>query len=80
MTTQVTMGGERVPARELLKEAFASTKRPLQYDLGFDPDVPVYVLSPSLVVRSAGVGAASARYIAMNFVPSDVFVKVQLNP
>jgi hypothetical protein len=51
MTTQVTMGGDRIAARELLKQAFASTRRTLQYDLCFNPDVPVYVLSPSLAMR-----------------------------
>jgi hypothetical protein len=43
--TQATIGGEGVPARELLRQALASTKRPIQYDLGFNPDVPVYILS-----------------------------------
>jgi hypothetical protein len=58
MTTQVTMGGERVPARELLRQALAATKQPIQYGLFFNPDVPVYVLnvSPAMKAESDGHG------------------------
>jgi hypothetical protein len=57
-TTQVTAGGEKVPAREVLRQALASTKRPIQYDLSFDPDVPVYVLnvSPAMTEGDDGLG------------------------
>jgi hypothetical protein len=52
INTQVTMGGEsRRPARELLKQALAATQQPLQYDLGLNPDVPVYILSVSPVLK-----------------------------
>jgi hypothetical protein len=63
MTTQATIGGERVPARELLKQALASTKRPIQYDLGFNPDVPVYMLSPSPAMREEDDGLGGRRLV-----------------
>lgn len=56
MTTQAAMGGERVPARELLQQALASTKRPIQYDLFFNPDVPVYILNVSSAMREEDDG------------------------
>lgn len=37
-STQVTMGGRDVEARQLLREALDRTGRPLLYTLGFDPD------------------------------------------
>lgn len=55
-TTQLTMGGDKVPARQLLEQALASTLRPLQYDLGYDPDVPVYILSISVAATAKDDG------------------------
>jgi hypothetical protein len=66
MTTQVTMGGDKVAARELLKQAFASTKRPLQYDLSFDPDVPIYVLSPSLAIMAVDDGHGGRKLVPVD--------------
>ncbi|HEY6770658.1 MAG TPA: hypothetical protein VI386_38430 [Candidatus Sulfotelmatobacter sp.] len=65
-TTQAMIGGERVPARELLKQAFAVTNRPIQYDLGFNPDVPVYILSPSPATKEEDDG--SGRQIAPSII------------
>jgi len=57
-TTRAEIGGERVPARDLLKRALASTGQPIQYDLFFNPDVPVYILSlsPAMKEESDGLG------------------------
>lgn len=60
-TTQATIGGERVPARELLKRALASTNRPIQYDLSFNPDVPVYILNLSPAMRQEDDGLGGRR-------------------
>lgn len=51
--TRLTLGGKRVAARLLLQEALAYTQRPLQYDLSYDPDDPVYILNVS-VARHGG--------------------------
>jgi hypothetical protein len=62
INTQLTLGGgEKIPARELLKQALARTGRALQYELSFNPDVPVYLLSVSPVMREEdnGVGGRS---------------------
>jgi len=48
--TEVEVGGNRVPARELLMEALSGTHRPLQYDFGYDPDAPVYILNVSMAL------------------------------
>lgn len=66
INTQVTMGGDRIPARELLKKALASTKRPLQYDLGFDPDVPVYLLSVSLTMKAEENGLGGRKLVPVD--------------
>jgi len=65
-TTQTTTGGERVPARELLKQALANTNRTIQYDLSFDPDVPVYVLSLSPAMREENDGTGGRRLVPAN--------------
>ena len=52
---QVIVGGDNIPARQLLREAFDGTHRPLQYDLGFDPDnSPTYILNVSVAVKAEG--------------------------
>lgn len=61
METQATIGGERVPARELLRQALAATKRPVQYDLFFNPDVPVYILNLSPAMREEDDGCGGRR-------------------
>lgn len=51
--TQVTLGGHNVTARELLLELFHEIQRPLQYDLGFDPDhSSVYILNVSMATKA----------------------------
>jgi len=50
--TQVALGGHNVTARELLQDLFRDIGRPLQYDLGFDPDhSSVYILNVSVAAR-----------------------------
>ena len=66
LNTKVTMGGEKIPARELLKQAFASTKQPLQYDLGFNPDMPAYILSTSLAMREEDDGLGGKRLVPID--------------
>ena len=66
INTQVTMGGERAPARDLLKQAFASTKRPLQYDLCLNSDVPVYLLSVSLTMRAEADGVGGRKLVPVD--------------
>jgi hypothetical protein len=57
MTTQATVGGQEISARELLRQALASTKRPIQYDLFINPDVPIYILnvSPAMMEEDDGL-------------------------
>jgi hypothetical protein len=56
--TQATVGGEAIPARDLLKQALASTKQPILYDLFFNPDVPIYILNLSPTMQEADDGLA----------------------
>lgn len=63
---QAAIGGENVPARQLLQQALASTRRPLQYDLGYDPDVPVYVLNVSVAARAADDGFGGKKRIPID--------------
>lgn len=50
--TPVTVGGdELVPARELVRQALAGSKRPLQYDLLYNADVPSYGLNISMASK-----------------------------
>jgi hypothetical protein len=65
-TTQATIGGEGVPARELLMQALASTERPIQYDLSFDPDVPTYILGVSPAMREENDGTGGHRLVSPN--------------
>lgn len=64
-TTQSTVGGEGVPARQLLKQALSSTKLPIQYDLGFNPDVPVYILNVSSATREEDDGFGGRRLVPL---------------
>jgi len=66
-TTQATIGGKAVPARELLMQALASTERPIQYDLSFDPDVPTYILGVSPAMREEDDGAGGRKLVAPNW-------------
>jgi hypothetical protein len=66
-STQLTLGGHDVPARQLLNQALASTRRPLQYDLGFDPDnSPTYVLNVSVAARAEGDEAGGRRLVPID--------------
>jgi hypothetical protein len=71
INTLETLGGERIPARELLRQALASTQRSLQYDLGFNPDVPVYILSvsPAMKEESDGLGGRKLVPVAAPTMP-----------
>jgi hypothetical protein len=60
------MGGERIPARDLLKQAFASTKRSLQYDLCLNSDAPVYLLSVSLTMREESDGLGGRKLVPVD--------------
>lgn len=66
INTQVTMGGEKIPARELLKQALASTKRPLQYDLCLNSDMPVYLLNVSLTMRAEPNGLGGQKLLPVD--------------
>ncbi|HUC29959.1 MAG TPA: hypothetical protein VMR80_10260 [Candidatus Acidoferrum sp.] len=61
--TETTTGGEKVAARELLTQALASTKQPIQYDLFFNPDVPVYILNVSPAMREEDDGKDGRKLI-----------------
>lgn len=63
MNTQATIGGEKSAARQLLKQALAGTKRDMQYDLFFNPDVPVYILNVSPVMRQESDGQSGERIV-----------------
>jgi len=60
VNSHVVVGGEGVPARELLEQALAGTNRPLQYDLLYDADTPAYGLNVSVASR-AGIGPQGQR-------------------
>jgi hypothetical protein len=64
--THVTMGGESLPARELLKQALASTKQPIQYDLFFNSDVPVYILNVSSAMREEDDGLGGRKLVPVD--------------
>jgi hypothetical protein len=66
INTQVTMGGEKIPARELLKQALGSTKRPLQYDLCLNSDMPVYLLNVSLTMRAEPNGLGGQKLLPVD--------------
>jgi hypothetical protein len=61
--TQVTIGGENVPARNLLLQALASTKRPLVMELLFDPDSSAYFTN--LSVATLAIYDTSGRKISV---------------
>src|SRR5580704_1067865 len=51
--TEVTLRGHNVIARELLQQLFREIQRPLQYDLGFDPDhSAAYILNVSVTAKA----------------------------
>jgi hypothetical protein len=51
--TRASLQGSNIPARQLLQELFSATQRPLQYDLGFDPDHSgVYILNVSVAAKA----------------------------
>jgi hypothetical protein len=66
INTQANMGGQRILARDLLKQAFASTKRPLQYDLCLNSDAPVYLLNVSLTMKAEEDGLGGRRLIPVD--------------
>ncbi len=51
---EVTVGGNKVAARRLLREALDSTHRPLLYNFGFDPDYNsgTYILNVLVAVKA----------------------------
>jgi hypothetical protein len=50
--TQVSLQAHAVPARQALQQLFHEIRRPLEYDLGFDPDhSSVYILNLSVATR-----------------------------
>ena len=69
MNTQVVLGGKQTAARELLTRALAGTKRTVQYELGYDPDVPVYMLGASLVMREEDNGDGGRRLVPADRAP-----------
>jgi hypothetical protein len=52
LNSVVTVGGENIPARTMLLNAFAATNRPLIWDLGYDPNVSTYLLNATVSLRS----------------------------
>jgi hypothetical protein len=70
-TTQVTMGGEEAPARELLQEALAGTKQAVEYDLFFNADAPVYILNVSPQLREEGDGLGGRKLVPVDRSPSN---------
>jgi hypothetical protein len=47
-----TIGGENVPARDLLIEALRATGRPLIWELGYDPDPQIYLMRIEVAMQS----------------------------
>lgn len=56
-TAMVIVGGKPLSARELLQEALIKSRRPFQYELSFDPDVPAYILNVSVARKVIDDGA-----------------------
>lgn len=63
ITTHVTVGGDGVPARELLQQALLGTKQAIQYDLFFNADVPLYILNVSPQLREEGDGIGGRKLV-----------------
>ncbi len=64
---QVTVGGDDVEARQLLRQALDGTHRPLQYDLGFDPDNSgVYILNVSVATKAESSEAGGRRLVPID--------------
>jgi hypothetical protein len=64
---QVAVGGHNVEARQLLRQALEGTHRPLQYDLGFDPDKSgVYILNVSVATKAEGDEAGRRRLVPID--------------
>jgi hypothetical protein len=66
--TQVIMGGSNIEARQLLREALDSTRRPLLYTLGFDPDYKsgTYILNVVVAEKAEGDGVGGRRLIPID--------------
>jgi hypothetical protein len=61
--TQATVGGEKRPARQLLLQSLASMGQPVEYDLFFNPDAPVYILNVSPVLREEDDGVGGRKLV-----------------
>jgi hypothetical protein len=69
--TQISLGGHNVEARQLLREAFDGTHRPLQYDIGFDPDnSPVYILNVSVTAKTEADKVGRRRLVPIDRHPA----------
>lgn len=66
INTEVTVGGETAPARKLLKRALAATKRPIQYDLCYNADMPAYILTTSLAAREEENGTGARKLVPVD--------------
>lgn len=65
--TLVDIGGRGVAARALLEETLDGTHRPLQYDLGFDPDFSsVFILNVTLATRTEVDGSGRIRPVPID--------------
>ena len=65
--TQVTVGGQNAEARQLLRQVFDGTHRPMQYDLGFDPDKSgVYILNVSFAAKAEDDGSGRRRLVPVD--------------
>ncbi len=63
-STEVTMGSDdAAPARQLLQQALDSTRRLIEYDLGYDPDGPVYILNVYLAGRAEDDGHGGTKIV-----------------
>lgn len=67
--TLVEIGGRGVAARALLRETLDGTQRPLQYDLGFDPDFSsVFILNITLATRTEVDGSGRIRPVPIDHI------------
>jgi len=63
---EVTLGGDEIPARDLLQQALAATGRPTLYDLGYDPNEPVYILNVYVAMKAQNDSAGHRKPVAID--------------
>jgi hypothetical protein len=64
--TQVTVSGRSVPARQLLQQTLNSTNRSVEYELGYDPDNPIYILNVLMAGKAEDDGHGGKKLVPVD--------------